>query len=104
MSGDEEDMVSNPMISAMGSLITRTENAVEETPNIDDPTGSIGEGPAWTGSKARQIHDDYLSPNADPVRSALNNLVDDVQTRQGELDPEVTEETARIMRNDLAHG
>ncbi|NEE02787.1 hypothetical protein [Phytoactinopolyspora halotolerans] len=103
MCDDQENMVPNPMVSAMNSLITRTENAVEETPNMDDPTESIGEGPAWTGSKAREIHDDYLSPNAEPVRSALNDLVSDVQTRQGELEPEVSEGVARMMRNDLAH-
>lgn len=95
-------MVPNPLISAMEGLVTRTENAVSETPNMDGPTGTIGEGPAWTGAKAREMQDDYLSPNAQPVRTALQGLVDDVETKMGELDEEVSEGTARMMRNDLA--
>ncbi|TDE15931.1 hypothetical protein [Jiangella asiatica] len=99
--GDDVNMVPNPYISAMEGLVTRTENAVADTPNMDAPTESIGEGPAWSGSKARQIHDDYLSPNAGPVKTALNQLVGDVEEKKGELDPEVPEGTARAMRYDL---
>ncbi|TDC54433.1 hypothetical protein E1212_03055 [Jiangella ureilytica] len=95
------DDVPNPFISAMNGLKTRTENAVEATPNMDAPTRSIGEGPAWTGSKARQVHDDYLGPNAGPVKSALSNLVADVEAAIAELDPMVSEGTARAMRYDL---
>ncbi|RIQ20872.1 hypothetical protein [Jiangella rhizosphaerae] len=95
------DEVPNPFISAMEGLKTRTSNAVEDTPNMDAPTGSIGEGPAWTGSKAREVHDDYLAPNAGPVKTALNNLVADVEAAIAELDPMVPEGTARAMRYDL---
>lgn len=98
---DDVRMVPNPFISAMEGLLTRTENAVSETPNMDAPTEAIGDGPAWTGSKARQIHDDYLSPNAGPVKSALNGLADDVQEKINELEPEVSEGAARAMRIDL---
>jgi hypothetical protein len=100
---DEERMVPNPYLAAIQRLVTRTETAVDETPNMDAPTESIGEGPAWTGRKAREIHDDYLSPNAEPVRIALNNLVSDVETRKGEIDPEVTERMARLIQNDLLY-
>lgn len=98
---DDVNMVPNPFISAMEGLLTRTENAVEATPNMDGPTGSIGEGPAWTGSKARGVHDDYLSPNAGPVKSALEGLAADVQETINGLDPEVPEGVARSMRYDL---
>ncbi|NED96320.1 hypothetical protein G1H11_13480 [Phytoactinopolyspora alkaliphila] len=101
MCDEEERMVPNPYLAAMDSLIRRTENAVEDTPNMDAPTDSIGEGPAWTGRKAREIHDDYLSPNADPVRTALNDLVSDVETRKGEFDAEVPEGVANAIRADL---
>ncbi|WP_046771492.1 hypothetical protein [Jiangella alkaliphila] len=94
-------MVPNPFISAMESLKTRTSNAVAETPNMDAPAGSIGPGPAWTGVKARQIHDDYLAPNAQPLKTALSELVGDVEEKIGTLDPEVSEGAARAMRMDL---
>lgn len=94
-------MVPNPYVSAMDGLVTRTETAVEETPDMDAPAEAIGDGPAWTGSKARQIHDDYLAPNANPVRVALNNLVSDVQTRRAEFDPMVPEHVARAIRFEL---
>ncbi|WP_123788386.1 hypothetical protein [Phytoactinopolyspora halophila] len=92
------------MISAIESLIRRTENAVDETPHIDDPTESIGEGPAWTGARARETHDEHLAPLAEPVKSALNNLVGDVEAAKNELDPEVTESVAQVMRFELEHG
>lgn len=98
---DDEDMVPNPMKSAMDSLVTRTENAVSETPNMESPTGTIGDGPGWTGQEARKVHDDYLSPNSGPVKSALNSLVEDVTTKQGGLDDEVSRGTADAMRIDL---
>ncbi|WP_157987435.1 hypothetical protein [Jiangella endophytica] len=97
----DERMVPNPFISAMEGLKTRTSNAVEDTPNMDGPTGSIGDGPAWTGSKARQLHDDYLAPNAQPVKTALGELVGDVEEKIATLDPEVSEGAARAMRIDL---
>ncbi|TDD73012.1 hypothetical protein E1262_00530 [Jiangella aurantiaca] len=95
------DEVPNPFISAMEGLKTRTSNAVEDTPNMDAPTQAIGDGPAWTGSKARQLHDDYLAPNAQPVKTALNGLVGDVEEKIATLDPTVPEGTARAMRYDL---
>lgn len=95
------DEVPNPFISAMEGLKTRTSNAVAETPNMDAPTGSIGEGPAWTGRNARAVHDDYLAPNAAPVKSALNELVNDVEEKIATLDPMVSEGAARAMRADL---
>lgn len=101
MSGDDENMVPNPYISAMEGLVARTEDAVAETPNMDGPTGTIGEGPAWTGANAEQMHDDYLAPHAQPVRAALNHLVEDVRAKMSELDEEVPEDTARSMRIDL---
>lgn len=98
---DEQRMVPNPLISAMQALVTRAETAVDETPNMDAPTETIGEGPAWTGTKARQTHDDHLSPNAGPVKSALNHLVEDVQAKMSELDPLVSEGVAKAIRVDL---
>jgi hypothetical protein len=101
MSGDDEELVQHPYYTAMSSLITRTENAVSDTPNLDDPASSIGEGPAWTGSKAREIHDDYLGPHADSVRTALDNLVSDVQERQRHYDQLVTESEAESLRQRM---
>lgn len=101
MSGDDEQMVPNPLIYAIDNLKTRTENAVSETPNMDAPTESIGPGPAWTGSTARGVHDDYLAPHAQAVKSALDNLVQDVEDAKSDLDPMVSEGVARAIRVDL---
>ena len=101
MSGDDEQMVANPLLHAIDNLKTRTENAVSETPNMDAPTESIGSGPAWTGPTARGVRDDYLAPHAQAVKSALDNLVQDVEDAKADLDPMVTEGVARAIRVDL---
>jgi len=103
MSGndDDEQMVPNPLLNAIDFVISRTETAVEDTPYMDSPAESIGDGPAWTGPTGRGGHDDYLAPHAQAVKSALNNLVGDVQDAKNAIEPEVTQATARAIRIDL---
>ena len=101
MSGDDENLVPNPLLGAIDRLKTRTENAVDETPHMDGPTESSGPGPAWTGSTARGVHDDYLSPHAEAVKSALNHIVSDVEDARSDLEPEVSEGAAEAIRVDL---
>lgn len=95
------DDVPNPLLSAIDGLITRTENAVSETPNMNSPTESIGPGPAWTGPTARALHDDYLAPHAEAVKTALTNLVQDVEDAKGDIEPMVSEGVARAIRYEL---
>jgi hypothetical protein len=99
--GDDERMVPNPYVTALEQLKTRAETAVSDTPDIDDPAQSIGDGPAWTGSAAREVHDDYLAPHADPVRSALSGLVTDIEDRIAEFDATVPEGVAEVIRIEL---
>ncbi|WP_166353194.1 hypothetical protein [Phytoactinopolyspora limicola] len=101
MSGADERMVANPYLHALDRLATRAENAVDGTPNIDHPTESIGDGPAWTGSTARQVHEDHLAPHAAAVRSALRHLVEDIEQRRSEFDPTVPESIAEVIRIEL---
>lgn len=103
MSGDDSDevMVPNPLLHAIDSLKTRTETAVSETPNMNEPTGSIGPGPAWTGPAARQVHDDHLALHAEAVASALNHIVQDVEDAKGDIESPISANLARVIRYDL---
>jgi hypothetical protein len=101
MAGDEEQMVPNPYKSELQRVKTTTETAVENTPDIDDPASTIGPGPAWSGPKAREVHDNEIDPYGQPIRSALANLVSDVEEKLSSMPDEVTESQATWMRNDL---
>ncbi|NDL58933.1 hypothetical protein [Phytoactinopolyspora mesophila] len=101
MCGEGERLVPNPYVTALERLKSRAETAVADTPNMDGPAEAIGDGPAWTGSAARDVHDDYLAPHADPVRSALNRLVEDIENRKSAFEPLVTEGLAEVLRIEL---
>jgi hypothetical protein len=101
MGGEDERLVPNPYVTALERLKSRAETAVADTPNMDGPADAIGDGPAWTGSAARDVHDHYIAPHADQVRSALNHLVQDIEERKAEFDPLVPEGIAEVIRIEL---
>lgn len=103
-----ERMVPNPMIPALHALLGRVEAAADNTPSFDGPAESIGgsvgdtvAGKVWTGTKAREVHDNYLAPWAPRLRRALEDVVDDVAARLAELPEEVPEGVAEAIRADL---
>lgn len=99
-----DTMVENPELGWLRALKGTAETATAQVPTIDAPTGSIGPGPAWTGEKARSTHSDLLSPTATDLKKALTDVVGDVQDAIDAVSPrEVSEATAKFMRNDRAH-
>lgn len=95
--------VPNPVLGWLQSLLSRVQTAQSAIPNIDAPTASIGPGPAWTGSKARDVHDHDLAPHAKPFKDALNALDDEVSAKIAEVrssEPTVSAGVAKAMRLD----
>lgn len=101
MNDTDERLVPNPYVQALEQLKARVESAVAETPPMEAPTAAIGDGTAWTGSFARQTHDDYLAPNASAVSAALGELVGDVDERKADHEPMVSEDVAEAIRIEL---
>ncbi|WP_375492292.1 hypothetical protein [uncultured Jatrophihabitans sp.] len=70
--------VPNPKLTWLRELLASAQAAANATPTLESPTKAIGPGTAWTGTRADQVHDNLLAPNAGPFQHALNELVNDI--------------------------
>ncbi|RLV48521.1 hypothetical protein D9V37_14190 [Nocardioides mangrovicus] len=93
--------VENPMIGYLRSLKSSVESAVASTPDIEAPTSAISAGSAWTGTRAKAVHEE-LAGIAPTLRSCLQSLAGDVQDAMDAVSPkEVTAVEAKVIRIDL---
>lgn len=90
--------VPNPALGWLHSLLTYVHAAQAAIPLLDGPTSSIGPGPAWTGSKALDVHDHDLAPHVRPFREALQHLDDLVRAEIKVTDASVPAGEAKMMR------
>jgi hypothetical protein len=92
-----DTQVPNPALGWLQTLLHEVQSAQSAIPLLDKPTGSIGPGPAWTGSKADSTHDHDLAPVAKPFAAALNALDGDVQAEINRLPKTVSSTVAHAM-------
>lgn len=100
MTSPGNQQVPNPELAWLRALLTRVQSAQSEVPDIDGPTGSIGPGPAWTGTRALAVHDQQLAPVAGQFKQALNALDTAVQEKINSTPATVTANVAKLMRLD----